>query len=483
MHGSTKATFKESYQSLADKLTLPRRHDPKINVLALVRDWLQRDDVAPWLIILDNADNFGALFDQAEESPIASYLPKTSNGKVIVISRNLNIAERLIGSQRAIMQVPIMGSAEALLLLQKKLISGFDESAAADLIYCLDYIPLAVNQAAAYINRRSISICAYIKRFQDSDRQKSSLLRHDGGDIRRHENMSNSIAVTWQVTFDQILLENPAAANLLSLLSCFQPQNIPQHMLSRYNEGLVSEFGNNACDVLVDDIDCLFAYSLISKSAEPHVYEMHSLVQVYTRAWRSELGHITRWDKLFLQLASEQFPSGYFETWRECQLLLPHVERILERQPGDEADILIWGLLLKNASCYMVERGDYKKAAVLAKKSVDVRKELLGLDHLDTLTSMANLASTFWNQGRLEEAERLQVKVMEARKAKLGADHQFTLTSMHNLAYTLNSLSRRDEALGLMDSCASLRRHVLGLQHPHAKSSIEAMEAWQKDSR
>jgi hypothetical protein len=48
-------------------------------------------------------------------------------------------------------------------------------------------------------------------------------------------------------------------------------------------------------------------------------------------------------------------------------------------------------------------------------------------DHPDTLTSMANLASTYRKQGRWSEAEKLEVQVMEARKTKLGADHPDTL--------------------------------------------------------
>ncbi len=61
-------------------------------------------------------------------------------------------------------------------------------------------------------------------------------------------------------------------------------------------------------------------------------------------------------------------------------------------------------------------------------------KTKLGADHPNTLTSMANLASTFWNQGRWEEAERLDVQVLETRKTKFGINHPDTLTSMHNLA-------------------------------------------------
>ena len=60
-------------------------------------------------------------------------------------------------------------------------------------------------------------------------------------------------------------------------------------------------------------------------------------------------------------------------------------------------------------------------------------KTKLGVDYLDTLTSMANLASTYRNQGRWEEAEMLEVQVVETYKTKLGADHPSTLTSIGNL--------------------------------------------------
>ncbi|KAK3367283.1 hypothetical protein B0T24DRAFT_509941, partial [Lasiosphaeria ovina] len=60
----------------------------------------------------------------------------------------------------------------------------------------------------------------------------------------------------------------------------------------------------------------------------------------------------------------------------------------------------------------------------------------IGVDRLETLASMANLASTYSKQGRWEEAEKLELQVMETSKAKLGADHYGTLASMHNLALT-----------------------------------------------
>ncbi|KAH8768413.1 hypothetical protein F5883DRAFT_366242, partial [Diaporthe sp. PMI_573] len=61
-------------------------------------------------------------------------------------------------------------------------------------------------------------------------------------------------------------------------------------------------------------------------------------------------------------------------------------------------------------------------------------------------TSMANLASTFWNRGRWKEAEELEVQVKDTRKRVLGEEHPSTLTSMANLASTYRNQGRWKEA-------------------------------------
>ena len=73
---------------------------------------------------------------------------------------------------------------------------------------------------------------------------------------------------------------------------------------------------------------------------------------------------------------------------------------------------------------------------LLAKQVMETHQRTFGMDRPSTLASMANLASTFWNQGRWEEAEELEIQVIETRKTKLGADHPSTLTGMNNLAFT-----------------------------------------------
>ena len=76
------------------------------------------------------------------------------------------------------------------------------------------------------------------------------------------------------------------------------------------------------------------------------------------------------------------------------------------------------------------------------------------------LTSMANLASTFWSQGQWEEAEELEVEVMETRKDKRRADHPSTLSSMANLAFTWRNQGQHT-TLTLIESCAQAPERVL----------------------
>nr|XP_036581743.1 kinesin light chain protein [Colletotrichum truncatum]KAF6790186.1 kinesin light chain protein [Colletotrichum truncatum] len=153
VRGSTKATFEESYRSIADVLLLPRRHELSVNITALVRDWLQREDTGAWLMIVDNVDNVAMLFSEdgigisdSTPMPIASYLPKSNHGKILFTSRSQDAAERLTGSGKTILVVPTIDKDQALLLLQNKLDRGMNKAAVLRLINTFDYIPLAINQ-------------------------------------------------------------------------------------------------------------------------------------------------------------------------------------------------------------------------------------------------------------------------------------------------------------------------------------------------
>ncbi|RHZ61472.1 uncharacterized protein CDV56_109014 [Aspergillus thermomutatus] len=109
---------------------------------------------------------------------------------------------------------------------------------------------------------------------------------------------------------------------------------------------------------------------------------------------------------------------------------------------------------------------------------METSKTVLGAEHPVTLASMANLASTYRNQGRWNEAEKLGVQVMETSKTVLGAEHPDTLTIMANLAYTWKSQRRLPDAIALMEACCRLRNKALGPDHPDTRDSFHALGNW-----
>jgi hypothetical protein len=169
---------------------------------------------------------------------------------------------------------------------------------------------------------------------------------------------------------------------------------------------------------------------------------------------------------------------GNRSKWRR---LLPHAQYILSHSQRDDEEErldLEW-----KCAMALYSDGRYKAAGELFVQEMETRKRVLGDEHPSTLTSMANLASTYWNQGRWNEAEKLEVQVMETRKRVLGDEHPHTLTSMHNLAYTLWSQSCHKEAVALIELCFQSREQVLGREHPDTQLSLKMLDGWRAHLR
>ncbi|KAK0654712.1 hypothetical protein DIS24_g5142 [Lasiodiplodia hormozganensis] len=316
VHASTKVRFKEAYEALAEKLALPKRHDQNADILQLVSTWLCDETNGQWTMIVDNADDIETFFPSQElrqgepsedaSASLAKYLPQSRNGSILITSRNRNVAARLAGGHNYIKEVPTMDESQCLQLLRNKLLPNklqdtSNEEDAMNLLRALGYVPLAITQAAAHINRRyRMTISGYLSEFRANDKKKESLLHQDTGDLRRDPSASNSVVTTWQMSFERIRQERPSAAELLSLMSFFNPQGIPEWILRRAANG--SGCKDKADAMFNEDLDILQAYSLIAATAEPDTCEMHALVQFCTQVWLSSSGGSERWKRVFVNL-------------------------------------------------------------------------------------------------------------------------------------------------------------------------------------
>jgi len=244
VHGSNTARFEEGYRAIAEAVKLPGRDAQNADILQLVHSWLCCAESGKWVMILDNADESSVFFSPHSRSvgdSIASsrqvrslsvFLPQSNNGAILITSRDRDTAFRFTGRNQDIIKVEPMDQKDALTLLKKKPGTYFESDSGAELVGALDYIPLAITQAAAYIHRRAprTSIVKYLKELQ-SKWSQGSPLNYDVGDPRRDENASNSIITTWQISFEHIRTTRPSAAELLSM-SFFDRQGIPEDLLN-----------------------------------------------------------------------------------------------------------------------------------------------------------------------------------------------------------------------------------------------------------
>ncbi len=107
--------------------------------------------------------------------------------------------------------------------------------------------------------------------------------------------------------------------------------------------------------------------------------------------------------------------------------------------------------------------------------SREIYARFRGLDHPDTLWSMANLAASLYDLGRHAEAFERRKEILALRKARLGPRHPDTLTSMHDLGFSYQTMGRHAEALQVFEQTLALRTAELGRHHPETLDSMHSL--------
>jgi len=504
VYASNAARFEQSYRDIADRVKIFGRQDPKADIFKLVYDWLCNSKDR-WLLVLDNVDDARFLLDvliaQRDEAanlrsapkPLRSYIPHSERGSVLITTRNQDAALQLV-ERRNIINVQPMNDVQASVLFKKKLEKEEDPISIDELATALEYMPLAIVQAAAYIAQKAprCSVRQYLNEFNRSERRQTNLLNRDGGHLRRDWEASNSVIVTWQISFEHIQQLRPSAADLLSLMSFFDRQGIPADLLrgratQTDTNGQQEQHANDlqsgddkdntsqsseSKDEFEDDVVTLRNFCFIFVEKDDRNFGMHALVQLATRTWLDANNQLEQWRREFVALMAREFPSGSFENWTRCQVLLPHVTPIFEKKPAEEGLLWDWAQVLSSAAWYLSVKGQYGEAESVAKKAVKTRERVLGKDDLSTLTSVHNLASALWYQGKYEAADAMSRRALEGREKALGKEHPLTLTSVNNLALVLQDQGKYEAAETMIRRALEGTEKVLGNEHPSTLTSV-----------
>jgi tetratricopeptide (TPR) repeat protein len=445
-------SLQQAFTDVGQNLGVPGVAEKQVDVKKLVQSHLSEDSAGKWLLIVDNIDDMEMWKDELKH-----YLPRSRQGCIVCTTRSRKIAVTITAAVNVI-EVKEMDEVAATQLMRKSLLDQDLLAHPQDTLKLLEqltFLPLAIVQAAAYINENRISLLHYLSLLGEQEQVVVDLLSKDFEDEGRYKGGKNPVATTWLISFEQIRQLKPLAAEYLSFMSCVDPKNIPQSLLppglSRVEE--------------TDAIGTLSAYSFVSTRYTDKIYDVHRLVHLATRNWLRRETSLAMWAATAMKRLAKVFPNGDHKDRSIWRSYLAHARYVLDpkddKEETEERSELIWKL----ATC-LFNDGRYNEAEKLTLEEVETRKRVLGEEHPDTLISMGNLARTYKDQGRWKEAEELGVQVLETSKRVLGEEHLGTLISMGNLAWTYMDQGRWNEAERLGVQVLEIMKRVLGEEHP-----------------
>ncbi|KAK4443369.1 short-chain dehydrogenase [Podospora aff. communis PSN243] len=476
----TSSRFEESFRRIARECGLISRDDSSTDAISLVQDWLQTRYKNPWLMVVDNADDEASFFHEKMhngKTPSQS-VPHCSHGSLIFTTRTRDMGVDLAAPAAPVM-IPAFSQEEGVQLVHERLQDHCPSAELVlDLLEELEYIPLAITQAVAFILKRGKTIPQYLKLYQKNDSNRTRMLAFEFADHGRQAASMESVAKTWSVSFDWLRNNNVPAADLLCLISFFQHNGIPQRLL----RGAASIEDDDSEDDELDFEDAvaaLRAFSFVDVTdadvGTETVFRTHRLVQLATRWWLQSEGaaETTKWALAALRSVSRHFPpptSVPFEDyWRTCQALSPHAELVLEyefdgpyRRDGD----IERARLLLHTGYYLAWVGDYGKAQERSEESMSLREKHLGQGAVETLESMGLLAGFLGMQseymGNAARAISLGEHVVALLTEIIGPDDPRTIDAMSNLGRALLTAERYDESESLQREAVARSTRVRG---------------------
>ena len=434
--------------------------------VAVVLRWLRQE--SGWLLILDSVDSAEAA------GFVRDLLDPAWPGRVIITSRRSDWHQQATLGQLPVDTLP--SGRAASFLRQRVRAGGFDPGTQADaraLAEELGGLPLALEQAAAYVLRHRVTFADYVQLLAE---QRPRLLAQEVEGSTRYQ---RSVAGTWLVSERQLSL---AARAILRLTAFLAPDHVPRALLTDDCPALADAVralaketkqkpptGKKrpaAEDALVELAD----HSLITLA--PGTFSCHRLVQA-VQSDRLDPETRRRWAELALRLVDDYAPfdADDVRTWPVWEGLRTHAETVVSR-----ADAL--GIpeptarLMSQLGLFLKTKALHREAEPLYRRALDIDEASFGPDHPDVAIDLNNLALLLQDTNRLGEAEPLMRRALAIDEASLGSDHPDVARDLNNLAALLQATNRLGEAEPLMRRALDIDEASLGSDHPEVATDL-----------
>jgi tetratricopeptide repeat protein/NB-ARC domain-containing protein len=408
--------------------------DPVVQVHAALAERTDR-----WLLLLDNV---------VDAESIRDVVPPAGNGHILLTTRSAHWPHALA------LEVPVLDRGVAAEFLSARTTDP-DLAAAAKLADELGSLPLALEQAAAYLLATGGTVAGYIDRLRV---QRAELLRRG-----EPWGYPVTVATTWEMAFQRLQVSDPAAITLLRLLACYAPESIPigQLLVHRALSSVaapaedVERFVRDAF-ALDDAIVALRRFSLISPPRDGTV-TIHRLVQAVTLDQLSEDRRLA-WRDIAAALLEAALPDDTRrrEDWPTFAELLAHARTALALDAPGMAKIVD----------YLEAIGDYATAMIIQEEIYADALNRLGAEDPVTLAAHADWARWVGHSGDPFRARGMFEAIVAARLRVSGAEDVATLDAMAHLADWTGQCGDQERARDMCAELLAVRRRVVGAEDP-----------------
>ena len=381
---------------------------------------------ARWLLIFDNAD---------DPVDIKAYFP-AGPGHILVTSRNPRWS-----TAAEPVEIDVFARQESLDHLQRRVPSLTDKEA-NQVAEALGDLPLAVEQAGAWLAETGTSASDYVRQLAVESSQVLSL--------NQPEDYPTPVAVTWRLAFDRLQAESPAAARLLQLCAFFAPEPIPMTLLQ--NEQMIKSlvpFDPQLREprMIGALIRAIARYSLAKVDRGTNSVQVHRLIQSVVRASMETDADVTAaTHEVHSVLAAARPKRGEVDdpqNWNEYDQIWPHLgpSRAAECEQDETRQLLIERVR------YLWQRGQLDEALEFGSQVAASWAHQYQPDDMQTLYLRFQIANVLRSQGRYSEALAEDTDVHECQRRVLGEDHLHTLFTAGSIAGDLRGLGEFRQAL------------------------------------
>ena len=444
------ATLAGDYAALATALDLPEkntREQPLI--VAAVRQWLEQHP--DWLLIFDDARDAEA---------VLGYLPQGRAGHVLITSRDPNW--RGIASPLEVRT--LLREDAARFLLERT--GQSDENAAHALATELGDLPLALEQAVAYMEAVGETLAGYLKLFR---MHRQDLWAED----RPPTGYPNTLANTLLISFAEVKQHSADAADLLRLCAFLAPDDIPLHTLRDGAKHLPGTLAATITDILTLNkaIAALRSYSLIEKNGDS--LSVHRLVQVISRDQMAE-GELKMWVEAAVKIMNDAFPAESYDvrTWPVCARLLPHALIVEEQSEALNVAPTATGRLANQTGLYFLGRAQYVEAKRSFEQAMRIDEAAFGPDHPNVARDVNNLGTVLQDIGDFAAARQCYERALRIDETAFGPDHPNVAIGVNNLGDVMQALGNLSEARQCYERALRIDEAAFGPDHPNVARGI-----------